>query len=74
MNTLNIKTFESKNKVGEQTMTSKVIGTGSYVPERVVTNEDLAKVVDTNDEWIVTRTGIHERRIAMDEGTSFMSD
>ena len=54
-------------------MTSKVIGTGSYVPERVVTNEDLAKVVDTNDEWIVTRTGIHERRIAMDEGTSFMA-
>lgn len=73
MNTLNIKTFESKNKVGEQTMTSKVIGTGSYVPERVVTNEDLAKVVDTNDEWIVTRTGIHERRIAMDEGTGFMA-
>ncbi len=39
-------------------------GTGSYVPERLVTNEDLAQIVDTSDEWIRTRSGITERRIA----------
>ncbi len=39
-------------------------GTGSYVPERVLTNADFEKMVDTSDEWIVTRTGIKERRIA----------
>ena len=41
-----------------------VKGCGGYLPERVLTNEDLAKVVDTTDDWIVTRTGIKERRIA----------
>ncbi|SFJ21293.1 3-oxoacyl-ACP synthase III family protein [Myroides guanonis] len=41
---------------------SKITGLGYYVPENVVTNEDLAKLMDTNDEWIVERTGIHERR------------
>lgn len=41
-----------------------VIGTGSALPERILTNADLEKMVDTNDEWIVTRTGIRERRIA----------
>ncbi len=41
-----------------------VLGTGSAVPERVLTNADLEKMVDTSDEWIVTRTGIRERRIA----------
>ncbi|KGD73681.1 3-oxoacyl-ACP synthase [Tatumella morbirosei] len=45
-------------------MFSKIIGTGSYLPEQVRTNADLEKMVDTSDEWIVTRTGIHERRIA----------
>ncbi|EHQ62335.1 3-oxoacyl-(acyl-carrier-protein) synthase III [Paenibacillus dendritiformis C454] len=48
-----------------------IIGTGKYVPERVLTNEDLEKMVDTSDEWIVTRTGIKERRIAAEhEATS----
>jgi 3-oxoacyl-[acyl-carrier-protein] synthase-3 len=42
----------------------KVIGTGSYLPEKIMTNDDLAKTVDTNNEWIVKRTGIKERRIA----------
>ncbi|MBS5064183.1 MAG: beta-ketoacyl-ACP synthase 3, partial [Hungatella hathewayi] len=51
-------------------MTTKIIGTGSYVPERVVSNDDLAKVVETSDEWIQSRTGIRERRIAVCEGTS----
>lgn len=42
----------------------KIAGTGSYFPERVLTNADLEKMVDTSDEWITTRTGIKERRIA----------
>lgn len=41
-----------------------LLSTGSYVPEKVLSNEDLSKMVDTNDEWITTRTGIKERRIA----------
>lgn len=41
-----------------------ITGTGSYVPERRLTNDDLSKMVDTNDEWITQRTGIRERRIA----------
>lgn len=45
-------------------MYTKIIGTGSYLPEQVRTNVDLEKMVDTSDEWIVTRTGIRERRIA----------
>lgn len=49
-------------------------GTGSYVPEKVLTNDELATLVDTSDEWIVTRTGIKERRIARDdEFTSHMA-
>ena len=41
-----------------------IVGTGMYVPEHIVTNHDLAKLVDTSDEWIVERTGIRERRIS----------
>jgi 3-oxoacyl-[acyl-carrier-protein] synthase-3 len=41
-----------------------ILGTGAYAPERVLTNEDLSRMVDTNDEWIVTRSGIRERHIA----------
>ncbi|OZQ81188.1 3-oxoacyl-ACP synthase [Paenibacillus sp. VTT E-133291] len=41
-----------------------VIGTGKYVPEKILTNSDLEKIVETNDEWIVSRTGIRERHIA----------
>jgi 3-oxoacyl-[acyl-carrier-protein] synthase-3 len=44
-----------------------VLGTGKYVPERILTNFDLEQIVDTNDEWIRTRTGIKERRIAAPE-------
>jgi 3-oxoacyl-[acyl-carrier-protein] synthase III len=51
-----------------------IAGTGSYVPERILTNDELAAMVDTSDEWIVTRTGIKERRIAADdEFTSHMA-
>ena len=44
--------------------TVSITGTGAYVPERIMTNEDLTRIVDTTDEWITTRTGIRERRIA----------
>ncbi|MBH8582746.1 beta-ketoacyl-ACP synthase III [Thermoactinomyces sp. CICC 10735] len=47
-----------------------ILGTGSYLPEKVLTNADLEKMVDTNDEWIVSRTGIRERRIAAPEEAS----
>ena len=50
---------------------ARITGTGSAVPEKILSNQDLEKMVDTNDEWITTRTGIKERRIAAaDEYTS----
>ncbi|RPF52099.1 beta-ketoacyl-ACP synthase III [Aquisalibacillus elongatus] len=48
-------------------MKAGILGTGHYVPEHVVTNKDLEKIVDTSDEWIQARTGIAERRIAPDD-------
>jgi 3-oxoacyl-[acyl-carrier-protein] synthase-3 len=48
---------------------TKIKGTGSYVPEKVLTNDDLAKIVETSDEWIASRTGIRERHISVDELT-----
>jgi 3-oxoacyl-[acyl-carrier-protein] synthase-3 len=54
-------------------MRSKIIGLGSYLPEKIITNDDLSQKLDTSDEWISTRTGIKERRIAnKDESTSAM--
>ena len=50
-----------------------IIGTGMYVPERIVTNDELATMVDTNDEWIRQRVGIAERRISTGEWTSEMA-
>ncbi len=47
-----------------------ILGTGSHLPEKVLTNADLEKMVETSDEWIVTRTGIRERRIARPEEAS----
>ncbi|MGG1573311.1 beta-ketoacyl-ACP synthase III [Fictibacillus sp. NRS-1165] len=56
-------------------MNAGIIGLGAYVPEKVLTNFDLEKMVDTSDEWIRTRTGIEERRIAADDvNTSHMSE
>lgn len=46
---------------------AKIIGTGSYLPEKVLTNFDLEKMVDTSDEWIVSRTGMKERRLAKED-------
>ncbi len=54
--------------------TVSIIGTGSYLPEKILSNADLSKIVDTSDEWITTRTGIKERRMAaQDEHTSDMA-
>ncbi|AIN12993.1 3-oxoacyl-ACP synthase [Yersinia pseudotuberculosis] len=54
-------------------MYTKILGTGSYLPVQVRSNADLEKMVDTSDEWIVTRTGIRERRIAgLDETVATM--
>lgn len=50
-------------------MTTKIIGIGSYVPDTVVTNQDLMKFLDTDDAWIRERTGICERRVSKDMGT-----
>jgi 3-oxoacyl-[acyl-carrier-protein] synthase-3 len=53
---------------------TKIIGTGSYLPEKVLTNQDLEKIVDTSDEWITTRCGIKERRIVENGvGSSFLA-
>ncbi len=46
---------------------SVIIGTGSYLPEKVLTNDDLARIVDTSDEWIRTRTGIRQRHVAAED-------
>ena len=51
----------------------KILGTGSALPEKVVTNDDLARVMDTSDEWIRTRTGIQKRHIAVNETTTSMA-
>ncbi len=52
---------------------SKIVGTGRYTPELVVSNDDLSKMMDTSDEWIYPRTGIRNRRIAKDETTYEMA-
>lgn len=54
-------------------MTARIIGTGSAVPEQIVTNEDLSKIVETSDEWISSRSGIRERRIAKEETTTSLA-
>lgn len=54
-------------------ITAAITGVQGYLPDNVVTNHDLAKIVDTSDEWILTRTGISERRIMKDGSTSDMA-
>ena len=55
-------------------MSVKILGTGSYLPPKVVTNDDLSKSLDTSDEWIYSHTGIHSRHIAEeDDCTSSMA-
>lgn len=53
---------------------SKILGTGGYLPPKVVTNYDLEKIVDTTHEWIVERTGIHKRHIVEDDNALTMSE
>ncbi len=49
---------------------ARIAGTGSYLPENVVSNDDLAKTLDTSDEWIRERTGIRHRHIAAEDETT----
>ena len=56
------------------TIRARIVGTGGYAPPRVVSNEDMAKIVDTSDEWIRTRTGIRERRLIDFEGQMGTAD
>jgi 3-oxoacyl-[acyl-carrier-protein] synthase-3 len=59
------------NQTGtSQRVYSRIAGTGSYLPEKVVTNDDLAKIVDTSDEWIASRTGIRQRHIVAEGETT----
>jgi len=60
-------------RYGENVQTS-ILSTGSYLPQSVVTNEDLARVLDTSDEWIWSHIGIRERRIAREEQTSDLAE
>ncbi len=48
-------------------MNAGIVGIGRYLPEKIINNQDLEKIMDTTDEWIRTRTGIEERRIAADD-------
>lgn len=57
-----------------KTYEAKILGTGMYVPKKIVTNFDLEKIVETNDQWIFERTGIKERRICSTEGGEFPTD
>lgn len=63
------------NKAIMANINAKITGVGGYVPEYVLTNDELSRMVDTNDEWIMTRIGIKERRILNEEGlgTSYMA-
>src|SRR5881275_2505068 len=64
----------SSPRSGKSNRTVSIVGTGSYMPDRILNNADLTRIVDTSDEWITTRTGIKERRIAAkDEQTSDMA-
>jgi 3-oxoacyl-[acyl-carrier-protein] synthase-3 len=57
----------TENSTQSTLRTVSIIGTGAYLPEKTVTNRDLEKIVDTSDEWIYSRTGMRERRIARDD-------
>jgi 3-oxoacyl-[acyl-carrier-protein] synthase-3 len=55
-------------------MFSRITGTGSYLPEKILTNHDLEKIVDTSDQWIMERTGIKKRHIAENQTTSELAE
>ena len=54
-------------------MSIQILGTGAYVPEKTVTNDDLSKMVETSDEWITQRVGVKERHVSVDETTADMA-
>src|SRR6478672_13945761 len=60
--------FRGKNRHMTSPRSSTILGAGHYVPTKVVTNDDLAKVMPTSDEWIQQRTGIKERRFIEHDG------
>ena len=73
MKTTPAKKFKNpRAKHGFQGRTCSVTAVGSYVPQRILTNAELEKMVETSDEWITSRTGIRERRIATEN--EFTSD
>src|SRR5579864_2299956 len=58
------RSTNSSRLLSEMAFRSQVVGCGAYLPERIVTNRELAERLDTSDEWIVQRTGIRQRHIA----------
>ncbi len=62
-----------KHSINMKKITAAITGVEGYVPDNVMTNDDLAKIVDTNDEWITSRTGIKERRIMKEGAASDMA-
>ena len=63
--------FRSRNAAGDAALTyARIAGTGSFLPERILTNADMEKLVDTSDEWIASRTGIRQRHIAAENQTT----
>src|SRR3546814_4620273 len=61
---------EMSEQASNQRIYSRIAGTGSYLPEKVLTNDDLAKIVDTSDEWITPRTGLRQRNDAAEGETT----
>ena len=62
-----------KHLVNMGKITAAITGVQGYVPEHILTNDDLAEIVDTSNEWILSRTGIEERRIMKDGASSDMA-
>lgn len=65
-----MRTIDSDPAERQITMSIKILGTGSYLPEKVVTNDDLALSLETSDDWIFSHTGIHSRHMAAPEETT----
>ena len=63
---------QPRTRTQQPKRTVSIIGTGSYLPERILSNKDLERMFETSDEWIVQRTGIKERHIAADGETTSM--
>lgn len=72
---MNVDQEEKKEaiKISGVIMSVKILGTGSFLPEKSVSNDDLSKVMDTSDEWISSRTGIRSRHISIEDTTSSMA-